>query len=412
MFERRPYLLNNTIQKYSWGMSGKNAFIPKLLGITLEKNEPSAELWMGGHPSAPSKIYLFDSWINLNDVIRDFPVEILGQKIFEKFGSQLPFLFKVLSAAQPLSIQVHPNKTQAEELNSKDPEHYPDKNHKPEIAIAIDELKMLVGFKTIQEFDALFERFPGFRSFFRITKAELKNVLLKNAEDQKLFLRNILKKLFDHSIKQSPSYFTLVEGLRNKIVNQLEYDDLDEAEILFHDLYPKFNNDLGLVLLLMMNFTTLEKGEAIFTPAGVPHAYIQGNIIECMANSDNVIRAGLTLKFKDVDSLKNIIDYSFGIPEKVKSSGDKKHLIFKTAAEEFEVHYLSLSAGQNLQYFCNDNPTIGILTEGEIQITWENDSQLYLFSKGQSFLLPASLNECKFQAVTKSKLYLSGLPQL
>jgi len=140
MFERRPYLLNNTIQKYSWGMSGKNAFIPKLLGITLEKNEPSAELWMGGHPSAPSKIYLFDSWINLNDVIRDFPVEILGQKIFEKFGSQLPFLFKVLSAAQPLSIQVHPNKTQAEELNSKDPEHYPDKNHKPEIAIDIDEL--------------------------------------------------------------------------------------------------------------------------------------------------------------------------------------------------------------------------------------------------------------------------------
>lgn len=411
MFEAKPYLLSNTIQNYSWGMKGKTAFIPKLLGVQLDKNEPAAELWMGGHPSAPSKIFFADSWVNLNEIISEFPNEFLGGKVVEKFGKQLPYLFKILSAEQPLSIQVHPNKNQAEELNVKDPEHYPDKNHKPEIAIVLDELKMLLGFKSLIEIDALFERFPSFRSFFRLTKAEMKNVLLFSEEGQKNFLQNIFRKLFDHAIKQSPSYNTLIEGLRNKIVNQLEYDELDEAEILFHDLYPKFNNDLGLVLLLMMNFVTLEKGEAIFTPAGVPHAYIKGNIIECMANSDNVIRAGLTPKFKDVESLKNIINYSFGIPDKITSEGDKKHLIYKTPAEEFEIQFLNLSAGQNFIYNCFDNPTIGIVIDGEMQINSYNENQSYIFGKGQSFFLPSLLNQCEIQSLSKAKIYLAGLPK-
>jgi len=412
MFEKRPYLLSNTIQKYSWGTKGKSAFIPKLLGITLDKNEPAAELWLGAHHKAPSKIFFIDSWIDLNKIIDEYPEEMLGLKVLDKFGKQLPFLFKILSAAEPLSIQVHPSKAQAEELHAKDPEHYPDDNHKPEIAIVLDELKLLSGFKSTKELDELFERFPSFRSFFRLTKAELRNVMLFPEDEQQKFFMNLIRKLLDHSIKKSASYFTLVEGLRNKIVNQLEYDDLNEAEIIFHDLYPKFSNDLGLVLLLMMNLVTLEKGEAIYTPSGIPHAYISGNIIECMANSDNVIRAGLTPKFIDVESLKNVINYTFGVPEKVLTVGDKNHLVYKTEAAEFEINLINLSAGQFIDFNSENNPSIGIVIEGSIKILWEEGSEETEFTKGQSFILPSILGQSKFNAVTKSKIFLSGIPEL
>lgn len=412
MFEKKPYLLSNTIQKYSWGTKGKSAFIPKLLGISLDKNEPAAELWMGAHPKAPSRIYFIDSWVDLDKIIDEYPEEVLGQKIIQKFGKQLPYLFKLLSANEPLSIQVHPSKSQAEELHKKDPEHYPDENHKPEIAVVLDELKLLIGFKSTKELDELFERFPSFRNFFRLTKAELKNIMLLSEVGQQEFFINLIKKLLDHSIKKSASYFTLVEGLRNKIVNQLEYDDLNESEILFHDLYPKFSNDLGLVLLLMMNLVTLEKGEAFYTPAGIPHAYISGNIIECMANSDNVIRAGLTPKFIDVESLKNVINFSFGIPEKVKTEGDKHHFLYKTPAEEFEIHTMNLSPNQVINYSSSNNPTIGIVMEGIIKINWDENSQEVEFNKGQSFILPSILGECSISSISKSKIFLAGIPEL
>lgn len=412
MFEKKPYLLSNTIQNYSWGKRGKAAFIPKLLGITFDKNEPAAELWMGAHPKAPSKIYFIDSWVDLNKIIDEYPEEMLGEKIIQRFGKQLPYLFKILSAEEPLSIQVHPTKAQAYELHLKDPEHYPDDNHKPEIAVVLDELKLLIGFKPTKELDDLFERFPSFRSFFRLTKAELRNIMQLPEAEQQNFFKNLIRKLLDHSIKKSASYFTLVEGLRNKIVNQLEYDDLNESEILFHDLYPKYSGDLGLVLLLMMNLVTLEKGEAFFIPAGIPHAYLSGNIIECMANSDNVIRAGLTTKFIDVESLKNVLTFSFGLPEKVLVEGEKNHLVYKTKAEEFEIHSINLSTNQQFNFNVENSSAIGIVMDGSSKISCINESNEIEFSKGQSFILPSILGEVKISALSKTKIYLVGIPEL
>ena len=149
-FETRPFRLLNKIQHYAWGARNEQAFIAKLLQLEVEKDKPYAELWMGTHPNAPSAVEINDQEkIPLDRFIKQFPKEVLGQKVIERFGVQLPFLFKVLSAGEALSIQAHPNKEQAAMLHQRDPEHYPDDNHKPEIAIALDQLTALVGFRPL-----------------------------------------------------------------------------------------------------------------------------------------------------------------------------------------------------------------------------------------------------------------------
>ena len=150
-FKAQPYLLKGTLQHYAWGTQNKDAFIPHFINIPVERDTPYAELWMGAHPKAPSTLALDNNNMPLDKCIEMFPEEILGKAIFARF-KQLPFLFKVLSAAQALSIQAHPNKAQAEKLHMQDPEHYPDDNHKPEIAIALSNLTALAGFKS---FDSL-----------------------------------------------------------------------------------------------------------------------------------------------------------------------------------------------------------------------------------------------------------------
>ncbi|MBU2508197.1 MAG: mannose-6-phosphate isomerase, class I, partial [Bacteroidetes bacterium] len=151
MIETRPYKLINQIQNYSWGTKNGSAFIPKLIGFPPESNISYAELWMGAHKSASSKIIVGDRELFLSDAIEKYPNQILGKSVVEKFGKTLPFLFKVLSAGEPLSIQAHPNKRQARVLHKRDPVNYPDENHKPEIAVAIDKLEALVGFRPLQE---------------------------------------------------------------------------------------------------------------------------------------------------------------------------------------------------------------------------------------------------------------------
>ncbi len=139
--EPRPYLMANKVQPYAWGGRGKDAFIPRLMGIEPLIGPASAELWMGVHPKAPSDVVMAGgSLVSLDQLIARHPVEILGQEVCDRFSGTLPFLFKVLSAAQPLSIQVHPNAEQAQTLHAQRPEHYPDATHKPEIAIARDPL--------------------------------------------------------------------------------------------------------------------------------------------------------------------------------------------------------------------------------------------------------------------------------
>src|SRR6516162_10200615 len=161
----RPYLMHNQVQNYEWGTHDDEAYIAALLGITPEPGKPYAELWMGAHPKAPSSVLVDRKQIPLDQWIAAHPQELLGATVAARFGKRLPFLFKVLAAGEALSIQAHPNKVQAKVLRENDPEHYPDDNHKPEIAIAIDALTALMGIKPFDELANSLWRYPEIAGF-------------------------------------------------------------------------------------------------------------------------------------------------------------------------------------------------------------------------------------------------------
>ena len=143
--------MKNKIQHYALGGKGESAYIPRLIGIIPERDKPYAELWMGVHPNAPSYVEIDHSFILLDQLIRENPEEMLGKSVSNTYSNSLPFLLKVLSAEEALSIQVHPTKEQAKILHQKDSKFYPDDNHKPEIAIALDSHLAIVGFKPYPE---------------------------------------------------------------------------------------------------------------------------------------------------------------------------------------------------------------------------------------------------------------------
>lgn len=390
MIEPKPYLLYNKIQNYVWGTKGKDAFIPKLLGINAEENVPYAELWIGSHPKAPSEVLIDNKRIPLNELIKNFPVEILGKKNAERFNNSLPFLLKVLSADEPLSIQAHPSKQEAKILHARDPINYPDENHKPEIAIVLDELTALVGFKKISDVKNIIKNYTGFKKYIN---HEVYTKILESQPHSDLDEKEKLKAFYSSIIKDAEKNrdnFTLLINSIKKEIEHIDRPDKKEFENLFLKMFEKYGYDIGLISILFFNLIKLSKGEALYTPAGMPHAYISGNIVECMANSDNVIRAGLTSKFKDINTLLELIDYTPGEPElvKVEPNNNLKHYI--TPADEFDVKLFNMKAGSVYEQLSN-KPIVFLIMEGSLEVTFEKGS--YRYKKGDSFLIPAILDK-------------------
>jgi mannose-6-phosphate isomerase len=401
-FEAKPYKLFNKIQNYDWGTKNENAFIPNFLGIKAEPNLPYAELWIGAHPKASSEIEIEGKKIPLNKIIEEYPIECLGKEVSEKYNGRFPFLLKVLSAAQALSIQTHPNKIQAEKLHAKDPKNYPDDNHKPEIAIAVDSLIAIAGFKPVEEIISNLRETPEFEDFIG---KELLEKVFSSGNDNESAVKNLyaemMKKSNDEE-KLSKCILKICGRLNSK--NELT---VSESQFLMqHELY---GNDIGLLSFFFFNIIELKSGQAIFTDAGVPHAYIKGNIIECMANSDNVVRAGLTNKFKDVDTLLEILRCDFEKFETINDEQKKDEVIYKTGAKEFEVAAYSKKKDFMKIYKSNNRPQVFLIADGEIQIDCGTKSQI--FKKGESFFIPASLSEYRVTVAEESKYYLINIPE-
>lgn len=381
--EQRPYLLKNKIQNYSWGTKDDNAFIPQLLGETLEPGIPYAEMWMGTHVNAPSKILVDETEQSLADYIDSDAATILGKKVAQRFNNKLPFLFKVLSIAEPLSIQTHPAKHQAEMLHDTYPDNYPDDNHKPEIAIAIDKLEALVGFKSIEDaknicidYSELFE-FIGTEIFSNIfERAEI-----DDTEKLKRFYSALVKK----AIEKTEDYRILIEALRDRFL--IEADNKEEQ--LFLDLYERYNKDVGLLTVLFLKYVKLNPGEAVYIKAGVPHAYLSGNIIECMANSDNVIRGGLTTKFVDVKNLLKVLSFESGGVDLItpKKSGSKTE--YNSDAEEFKVVRIEVTENNKVKINPNSRLSIFLLIEGTAELKWKKSNMT--LTKGESIFIPADM---------------------
>jgi mannose-6-phosphate isomerase len=405
--DTRPYLLVNQIQPYAWGMQGEDAFIPQLLGIEPEPDAPYAELWMGAHPNAPSHVVLDGKRVSLRELIAQHPREILGQEVAERFSGQLPFLFKVLSTAESLSIQAHPTKAQARLLHARDPEHYPDDNHKPELAVALDVLTALMGFKPFPGILETLERYPELADFVgREIADKAKAVEQVDAQQQRSLLHELYATLVERSMVDSEAIVRATGRLAERL---RAAGSLREEERLFLDLRDKYSGaDVGLFTLFLLNLVHLEEGQGVFIDADVPHAYLKGNIVECMANSDNVVRAGLTPKFKDVETLVDILTYELGPPSIIAGDADAGEVVYQTPADEFQVGRLRLEPGQKRAESTGGGPAVLLATQGDVRIGWEGgETEL---RRGQSVLVPASLKAFSLLAETSVELFKVTVP--
>ncbi|CAG9833930.1 unnamed protein product [Diabrotica balteata] len=345
------------VQKYDWGKRGQESKVAQLIKtgnehFQIEESSPYAELWMGTHVNAPSVVK--ETGQLLSKYISEHP-NVLGEKVAAKFNNQLPFLFKVLSINNALSIQAHPTKQFAEVLHQKYPNIYKDPNHKPEMAIALTPFEALCGFRPPQEIRHFIEQLP-----------ELENITKSmNETDDVKFLE-----------KSFRSILTCDKQLISSTIKSLQakFKDLSSCEqskyhvSLFDRLNCQFPNDNGVLMVYFLNYIKLKPSEAIFLAANEPHAYIYGDCIEIMASSDNVVRAGLTPKFVDVETLVSMLEYKGDIAEEklFKPVNEDEHTrLFRPPVPDFAVVEIRIPNSVKLyRTIKRDSASIIIIIQG------------------------------------------------
>ena len=394
--------LKNPIQQYAWG---SRTFIPELLGHTVPSAEPQAELWMGAHPKAPSLVLTNGLWTPLNTLIQQQPEIILGKHISKKFSGNLPFLFKILAAAEPLSIQAHPNKIQARqgykkenELNIKisDPQrNYRDQNHKPEIICALTSFWALKGFRKVQEIlhfiDAL-----GLISLRNEVEA-------LNKQPSTSGLKSFFKALMDMEAKKRSRVISEATAMAT------QSEDRSPEYKWVSKLYEKYPQDIGVLSPLFLNLIQLQPGEALYLPEGELHAYLDGAGIELMANSDNVLRGGLTPKHVDASELLNVLQFIPGdIDVLLPAENRGGEHIYQTGAKEFQLSLISLGKGITHQSPPNRNVEMMICTEGDAQIFSPGEPAGLAIDKGTSILVPAAAGAYQIQG--EARIFKASVP--
>ncbi|KAM7337519.1 hypothetical protein ACRRTK_003638 [Alexandromys fortis] len=315
MASQRVFPLSCVVQQYAWGKMGSNSEVACLLASSdplaqISEDKPYAELWMGTHPRGDARI--LDNRISqktLGQWIADNQ-DCLGPKVKDTFNGKLPFLFKVLSVETALSIQAHPNKELAQKLHLQAPQHYPDNNHKPEMAIALTSFQGLCGFRPVEEIVTFLKKVPEFQSLIgEEATAQLKQSVSRDPGAVAAALRNC----FSHLMKSEKKVVVeqlnlLVKRISQQVSAGNSMDDICGKLLLqLHQQYP---GDIGCFAIYFLNLLNLKPGEAMFLEANVPHAYLKGDCVECMACSDNTVRAGLTPKFIDVPTLCEMLNYT------------------------------------------------------------------------------------------------------
>ena len=405
----RPYRMQNPIQPYAWGTHDGEAFIPRLLGIAPQPGAPYAELWMGAHPKAPSAVIVEGNSVPLDRWIAAHPTEVLGRAVAARFANRLPFLFKVLSAGEVLSIQAHPNKAQAEALHARDPENYPDDNHKPELAVALDSLTALMGIKPHAGIVEALERYPELAGFIgQAVCDELWQAGGATEAERWQAARRAFAALVERSVSAERELAQVIDALAARLSRTP--GDLREEERLFLDLRAEYPGaDVGLPAILLLNLVHLTEGQGMFIAAGMPHAYVRGNIIECMANSDNVVRVGLTPKFKDAQALVEILNRE-PQPIAILSGGDAAEIVYHTPAREFQVSRWRMRPGEERSGASGGRLEILLVTQGEARLRWGDETET--FRQGESILIPALLDEFIVRAESPVELFRAEVPRV
>lgn len=337
------------VKDYAWGIRGYDSRVGRyaLASGTIDAIDPDvpyAELWIGTHPKGVATLHDDD---NDNDK---------GTTLKEAIGGDLPFLFKILSAGKALSIQAHPDKSIAERLNDRDPKNYADANHKPEMAIALTPFEAMCGFRRMEEISQLLKKHTEFANCVS-TEAKLAVFLAKTEADCKKALRQMLHSFMscDPEVSQV-NLEALLKRLQAEQINihahphdEPPWERKCSRAVL--RLASQFPGDAGAMAPFFLNYLLMAPGESFFMAANEPHAYVAGEIIECMAMSDNVVRAGLTPKFKDVDTLVGMLTYSQGGPSidaGFPLETDARILRYTPPVPEFEVLILTCEPGESV----------------------------------------------------------------
>ncbi|MBN1672128.1 MAG: mannose-6-phosphate isomerase, class I [Kiritimatiellae bacterium] len=394
--------LRNPVQDYAWGST---AAIPALLGEPNPGRKPQAELWMGTHPKGPSDVLWDGAWMPLADLIARQPDAILGPAVAARFGGKLPFLFKVLAAAQPLSIQAHPNREQAEAGYARENElgipldaprrNYRDPNHKPETICALTPFWALRGFRVLREILAYFNRL-GTKAFADEVHA-LGNTLKPAG------LRRFFEAIM--TAERERQQLAVAQAAKNAEIMR-EKDPVFDWVVKLNEQYP---GDIGVLFPALLNLVCLQPGEAMFLPAGELHAYLDGVGMELMANSDNVLRGGLTPKHMDVPELLKTLSFASGrvdiLTPETRPNGER---LYPRRAAEFALSAVRPEPGTPCLSPADRSVEIMIGIEGTGRITEEPGGGSVQMGQGVSVLIPAAVPRYRLEGA--GLFYKAGVP--
>ena len=395
---QKAYKLQGKHRHYDWGGT---QFIPALMGVDNPNNEPYAEYWMGVHPAAVAEITTEQGVVLLDKMLADEGKMLLGEKTLANFGA-LPYLYKVLDVANMLSIQAHPNKQNAilgyekEEAAGIDlnapVRNYKDKNHKPEVMVALSEFWLLHGFlapellearlKEILQFNSLQAHFKGgdyealYRFFMQLSAEDADYIL-------KPLMLDAVRSVKSGSVDKSHPHWW--------------------ANKYYEGHVPEKNIDKGIFSIYILNIVQVAKYEGVFQGAGLLHAYLEGQNIELMANSDNVLRGGLTTKHVDVNELIQQVKFIPTYPNVLKGEAlNEIEIAYPCPVPDFGLTKIALTKGE----------TYTIHTSGlEMLLLYQGDIQLedILLKAGKVALLPAG-QSVVLTAYSDSVLFKAFVP--
>jgi mannose-6-phosphate isomerase len=400
-------LLRGALRTYAWG---SRTAIAEFTGRPSPTAHPEAELWFGAHPGDPAFLETDTGEESLLDAVRSDPEGQLGAAVRDRFGDALPFLMKVLAAEEPLSLQAHPSAEQAVEGFAREDRvgiplsspirNYRDRSHKPELLVALEDFEVLAGFrpapKTVELMLAL--EVPNLGPFVN---------LLAGQPDG-----DGLRALFTTWITApQPDLDVLVPAVIDGAIDYVRSGNkrfAAEAKTVleFGERYP---GDAGVLAALLLNRFTLRPGEGIYLPAGNLHTYLHGVGIEVMANSDNVLRGGLTPKHVDVPELLRVLDFAPASEASLrpKTADDGMETVYQTAAPEFSVSVLGIDGewlGREVDAPArHDGPQILLCTEGSAVV--HAKSSAVTLERGAAAWVSADDGPIRLVAARPTKLF-------
>lgn len=377
------HLLTGARRSYDWGSI---AAMPEFLNLTPD-GEPFAELWLGAHPTGPSTVEAPGGAEGLDEFVSRNERRHLGERVMAGFG-RLPYLVKLLAPAKPLSIQVHPTRELAErgyrEEESRgvplsDPRRsFKDRSNKPEMVYAITAFEGLVGFRPLEEIVRLLDAIAGPLSPVRALLSDVR------AEDG-------LKLMLETMVGLDAEVINAVVGISASSAASHPDPDVRAACATVVELAQQYPGDVGAVVSLVLNRVQLEPGQLVFLGDGVPHAYLGGFGLEIMANSDNVLRLGLTSKHIDIESMLHAIDFSSWGFDVSTGPGDAVTHVFGPPVPEFALSITRPNrSAEGKVILPGDGPRILVCLDGDITAATNAAPHGRSITRGQSLFVSAA----------------------